>query len=87
VPVLLSLNIFVKPELTTKVNRHFEIRDDIYDHLKIGSGVTFYDFQGGVTNALVQNMKVRDIVTDSPIPNNDYHQYNLTVQLDWLQKW
>jgi hypothetical protein len=87
VPVLLSLNIFVNKEKTVKTNRHYEIRDDVYNYLKIGSQINFYDFASGNTSAVVQIMKVREIITDSPIPDEQFYQYNLTVSIDWLQKW
>jgi len=85
--VLLNLNIFVSMEGTTKTNRHYELRDTLYEYLKIGSQIPLYDFASGNTTTAIQTMKVREVVTDTPVPNPDHWQYNLTVAIDWLQKW
>jgi len=85
--VLLSCNIFVNPDKTTKTNRHYEIRDLLYNYLAIGKTLNMYDFASGTTASAIQVLKVRDVVTDSPIPNDELFQYNLTVEIAWLEKW
>jgi hypothetical protein len=84
---VINLNIFVNKEKTTYADRHYQIRDVVFEHLTIGSGVTLYDYAGGVTNVASQIMKVREIITDQSIPNDDFFQWNLSVAIDWLQKW
>lgn len=87
VPVMLSLNIFVKKTKTTKTNRHFEIRDDVLHHIHEGKTFNMFDYVGGNTSSAIAVLKFRDVVTDIPVPDPDYHQWNLTVEFDWLRKW
>lgn len=87
VPVLLSCNVFVNPNKTTKTNRPYEIRDLLFNKLRTGTTIGFYAFASGSTSTTTQILKVRDVVTDSPVPNDDLLQWNLTVEIDWLEKW
>lgn len=87
VDVMLSLNTFVKKDRTTYSNRHYQIRDIIAGYLNLGTDVNLYDYANGNFTTSIQKMRVREIVTDSPIPNEDFHQYNYTVSLEWEQKW
>lgn len=86
--VLLSLNVFVNKENAIKTNRHFELRDIVAGYFEIGTMINMYDSSKGNFDIVIQKMKVREIVTDSPIPNNEgYLQYNYTVAIEWLQEW
>ncbi|NHJ85610.1 MAG: hypothetical protein FK734_09120 [Asgard group archaeon] len=85
--ILLNFNIFVKKNETKKTNRHYEIRDLISNYFKIGTEINLYDFYNGDFSTVLQVMKIREIVTDRKIPDDNFYQYAYTVSLDWLEKW
>ena len=85
--ILVNLNIFVKKDNTRQTNRHYEIRDIIGDYLYIGKDIDLYDFQNSNFTTSLQKLRIREIITDRPIPNDNFWQYNYTVGIDWTQKW
>jgi len=87
VPVLLSLNIYVGKTETTKTNRHYEIRDVVANYLKIGTKIDLFDFADDDWTNSLQTMEVRDVVTDRAIPDPDFHRYNYTVEIHWMEQW
>ena len=84
--IMLSFNIFVDSENTLRTNRIYEIRDTIMDYFKEGTKISLYDFSTGEWNTILDSLIVRGIETDSPIPNDDLSQYNVTVGIDWLEQ-
>ena len=85
--VMLNFNIFVNKQNTQKTNRHYEIRDILSEYFKIGTEIDLYDFSIGNFDSSLQTMKVLEIITDQPIPDEKYFQYNFTVGIDWLEQW
>ena len=85
--VLLNFNIFVNKEKTLRSNRHYEIRDVVFDYFKVGTTVDMYDFSNSNFVTVIQKLKVREVITDTPIPENNYFRYTLTFGIEWLQKW
>jgi len=85
--IMLQFNIFVNKEKTSKTNRHYEIRDLIAEHFNLGNKINLYDFQEYDYDNSLQTLAIRDIITDQPIPNDQYHQYNYTVLIHWIEKW
>jgi len=85
--VMLSFNIFVNPEKADKTNRHYEIRDKIAEHFHINKTISLYDFSSDDFTDALQTMKVREIITDQPIPNDEWMQFDYTVGISWLEKW
>lgn len=84
---IVNFNVFVKPESTTKSNRHYQIRDIVAGYFELGSQIDFYDFASEDFTNVLQELTVKEIITDSPIPNDDFRQYNYTVGIEWIQKW
>jgi hypothetical protein len=84
---MLNFNIFVNREKTLKTNRHYEIRDLIYEYFKIGTQIDLYDFSSDDFSSSLQKMEVREIVTDMVIRDDRYSAYNFTVAIDWLENW
>lgn len=84
--VIVSFNIFVNREKARKTNRHYELRDIVASYLELGDQVSLYDFENGNFSDVLQNMTVKEIITDMVIPNDDYYQYNYTVGLEWFSK-
>lgn len=84
--LILNFSIFINKSKTKKTNRHYEIRDIIASYFYIGAQIELYDFSNGDFNTILQYMKVREIITDNKILNDDFYQYNYTVAIDWLQK-
>lgn len=85
--IMINFNIFVNKDKVKKTNRHYEIRDIIAEYFKIGTQVDLYDFSQADFNNSLQKMKLREIVTDQVISDNDFYQYNYTCSFDWLEKW
>lgn len=87
VPVLLNMNIFVNPNKTKRTNRHYEIRDYVAEYFKIGTLIDLYDFSANDWGTSLQKMEVNEIITDRPIPDPNFHMYNFTISVDWLEQW
>ena len=85
--IILNMNIFVNPDKTTKTNRHYEIRDIVADYFKIGTQIALYDFSNNDWATSLQEMEVREIITDRPIPDLDFLMYSFTVGIAWLESW
>lgn len=85
--IILNLNVFVNRQKTKKTNRHYEIRDLIVKHFYVGKDIDLYDFENGNFTTSIQKMRVREVVTDEPIPDDDFFQWNYTVGIDWMAKW
>jgi len=85
--VMLNFNVFVNRELTTKSNRQYKIRDLIFKYFNEGAQIDLYDYEGGNFTTSLQKMTVRETITDQPIPDETYWQYNVTVGIHWIQKW
>jgi len=85
--VLVSFNIFVVKTDTLKINRHYEIRDLVAKYFGENIKIDLYDFENGNFTTSLQKMVVREIITDQPIPDPDYHQWNFTIGVEWLQVW
>lgn len=84
-PVLLNFNVFVNPKKTRRTNRHYEIRDVIAEHFKVGTRIDLYDFSDADWSTSLQKMEVRETVTDRAVPDPNFHMYNFTVSIDWLE--
>jgi hypothetical protein len=87
VPILLNFNVFVDPNKTKRTNRHYEIRDIIANYFKIGTQIDLYDASNGNWATSLQKMEVEEIATDRPIPDPNFHMYNFTVEISWLEQW
>ncbi len=87
VPILLNFNIFVDKTATTRINRHYELRDIVLNYFKVDSTIPLYDFYNNDFEYSIQEMKVRDIITDRVIPDVNYVQYTLTIDLEWTEMW
>ena len=86
--VLLSMNVFVDRNASHgRTNRHYEIRDTIAEYFKVGTVIDLYDFSQDDWSSALQKLFVFEVVTDTPIPNADFHQYTLTYRVDWLEEW
>ena len=87
VSVLLNFNVFVNRETVMRTNRPHELRDVIYDYFTVGTEIPLYDFYNQDFSEVLDVMTVAEVVTDGPVPNEDYQQWTLTLSVDWLQKW
>ena len=85
--VMLNFNIFVVPEKTKRTNRHYELRDKVATYFHLDKQIDLYDFEEGEFTTSLQKLEVREIITDSPIPDENFQQYTYTVGIDWLEKW
>jgi len=85
--IVLNLNIFVNPSKTRRTNRHYEIRDAVIGYFEIGTQIDLYDFSDNDWTTSLQKMEVNETITDRPIPDPDFHQYNLSVGIAWLECW
>jgi len=85
--LLVNFNIFVNPDMTTKTNRHYEIRDIVADYFKIGTQIDLYDFSDSDWTTSLQKMEVREIITDRTIPDPNFSMYSFTVGISWLESW
>ncbi len=85
--VLLSFNIFIKEEsVAANTYRARIIRDIILGQAELGSEFNLVDYETAGTPA-VGVVRINEIFTDRRIPNTEgYYQYNLTLRLDWLEK-
>jgi hypothetical protein len=85
--IMLNLNVFVKKDATRQTNRHYQIRDIIGEYLYVGKDIPMYDFENGNFTTALQQMRVREVITDRPIPGDAHWQYSYTVGVEWIQKW
>jgi hypothetical protein len=85
--VMLSFNVFVNPDKADRTNRHYEIRDRIEEYFNIGDSISLYDFNNDDFANALQTMKIRDVITDTAIPNDSWMQYNYTCLVSFLEKW
>ena len=85
--IILNFNIFVNRQNTQKTNRHYELRDILFEYFKIGTEIDLYDFSSGNFNTSLQKMMITEIITDQPIPDEAYFQYNFTIGMNWLEQW
>ena len=85
--VLLNFSVFVNRERVLRTNRPHEVRDVIYDYFTVGTEIPLYDFYNQDFENVLDVMTVAEVVTDGPVPNEDYQQWTLTLGVDWLQKW
>ena len=85
--ILFSFNIFVSRSGTTKFNRHYEMRDLAMENMYSGVSIPLRDYHGGTTRPWTCLMKIDDLETDRAIPNDNYHQYNLTFLIGWMREW
>ena len=90
--LLYNVNIFVKRGSTTQKNRLQAIRDIVASYYTIGKTINLYDYAD--TDAVVEQMLIRDIETDSVIPpdarseeESTYYQYNYTPEIVVIQRW
>ena len=83
----MSFNCFVQRDNTTKVVRHYELRDLIYNYFTIGKTIPIYDYNDDDFVNVLDYLKVFEIDTDAPLPNNDWRQYNLTLVLQYTERW
>ena len=84
---LLNMNCFANRENVTAANRHYVLRDTVNKYLHSGVSIPLRDYAGGTTRPWSCLMTVREIETDTPIPNEDVLQYNYTVRLEFLREW
>ncbi len=88
---LLNFNIFIKlatlpPTGATTTYRATDIRDIILGQGELGTDITLKDYSSTGAPA-VDVIRIMAINTDRRIPNNQgFYQYNLTLQLLWLEK-
>ena len=90
--LLYNVNIFVRRGSTTQKNRLQAIRDIVASYYTIGQTINLYDYAD--TDAVVEQMLIRDIETDSVIPpdarseeESTYYQYNYTPTIVVIQRW
>ena len=90
--LLYSVNMFVKRGSTTQKNRLQAIKDIVASYYTIGQTINLYDYAD--TDAVVEQMLIRDIETDSVIPpdarseeESTYYQYNYTPEIVVIQRW
>ena len=84
---LLNVNCFVNKENITAANRHYVLRDTVNKYLYSGASIPLRDYIGGTTQPWTCLMEVRAIETDTPVPSDNYHQYNYTVRVEFLRQW
>lgn len=85
--VLLNINCFVNKENITAANRHYALRDICNKYLYSGCSIPLRDYVGGTTRPFECLMYVRQITTDTPVPNKNFSQWNYTVELEWIKQW
>ena len=85
VDIFYNINIFVKKSGVTVSHRHYALRDIVANYFKIGEDIDIKNYaEGGTTQ--ITNMRVRELVTDSPIPEtNEYYQYSLAYNINWTR--
>lgn len=80
--IMFSVNIFVKKSNMTKSGREYALRDIVAKHFRLGKTISIYDYSGDGSTE-VGTMKVRDIITDSVMPeSNEFYNYVLTYILN-----
>ena len=84
--VILNFNIFVNRKETKKANRHYELRDTIATYFNIGTDVDLYDASNSEWLTSLEKLRLREVITDASIPNDNFYQYNYTVGFEWLAK-
>ena len=84
---IVNLNIFVKKNLAKKSNRHYELRDIIASYITPNKRILLYDFESGDFTTSIQTMVIREIITDMPIQDELFFQYNYSFTIEWYQQW
>ena len=80
--IIFSVNIFVKKSNITRSGREYAIRDILAKYFKIGKVITVYDYSGDGSSD-IGTMKVRDIITDSNLPETEsLYSYVLTYLIN-----
>ena len=80
--IVFSVNIFVKKSNITISGREYALRDIIVKHFRVGKTISIYDYSGDGSTE-VGTMKVRDIITDSMLPETEeLYSYNLTFLIN-----
>jgi len=84
VPVILQFNIFAKKSGVTTTSLHYDLRDAVAGHFKIGQDIPLFEATGAVTQAL---MRVRDITNDQPMPeSNELFHYLYAVEIGFTRR-
>ena len=79
--IIFNINIFVKKSNIVRGGREYALRDKIAPYFKIGEVITIYDYSGDSSE--VGSMKVRDIITDTILPETDtLYSYALTFLIN-----
>ena len=80
--IMFSVNIFVKKSNITISGREYALRDIVVKHFRLGKTISIYDYSSGGSTE-VGTMKVRDIITDTMLPETDeLYSYNLTFLIN-----
>jgi len=85
--LLLSFNCFVQRDNTTKVVRHYELRDIVYNYFTIGTSIPIYDYNDDDFVNILDYLIVFEVEDDRTIHNNEWRQYNLTLVLNYTESW
>jgi len=81
---LLSFNVFVKQPLSNAY-RPRTLRDVILGQVEIWTTFDLKDYEAGAMS--VGSFRVLEVLDDRRIPNDKgWHQHNLTLRLEWLEK-
>jgi len=82
--LLANFNVFVQKSGVTVSDKHYKVRDWVANYFKIGQSIGIYDYVSGATTA-TSYMTVREVETDTVVPNDSFYQYNFTVVIGWTE--
>lgn len=85
--LLLQFNVYTHRDNTTKVVRHYELRDIVYNYFTIGKEIPIYDYNNDEFNTVLDYLKVYEVDNDTAIPNTEWRQYNITFILLYTESW
>lgn len=85
VDILFNVNVFVTKSGTSYADRHYRIRDKVVNYFKCGQRIAISDCVSGST-VTVDYMKVRDLVTDRVVPDENFLQYSLAWEIDYTEQ-
>ena len=84
VSVTLQFNIFSKKSGTTMSSPHYDIRDAVAGHFKVGQNIGLMEATGETTLAI---MRVREINADQPMPeSNELLHYLYSVEIGFTRR-
>ena len=79
VEILFQVNVFTKQSGATAASTHWDVRDMVAGHFRIGQNITLYEETGSTALA---TMRVREIVNDFSVPETtELFQYVYAVEI------